>query len=80
MNQENRYTCLHCSKVFPKWYWGVSGHAGGYGDVRKPGLAKANFKRHKQACKKNAQKIRLVKTDDNKSNSKYNWFQKPNGN
>lgn len=46
------YTCKHCKKRFKAWYWGPTGQAGGFGEVKKPGLARANFKRHVQACEK----------------------------
>lgn len=49
----NDYACPHCGRKFPVFYWGVSGRAGGYGTIRKPGLAIANFRRHKEACVKN---------------------------
>jgi len=48
---KGEYICPHCNKNFPLWYWGVSGHVGGWGTIRKPGLAKANFKRHRESCK-----------------------------
>jgi hypothetical protein len=44
------FACLHCNKEFPRWYWGVSGKVGGWGTIKKPGLARANFKRHVKAC------------------------------
>jgi hypothetical protein len=46
------YKCPHCQKEFTAWYWGVSGRAGGAGTIKKPGLARANFERHKRACYK----------------------------
>ncbi len=49
---DKNYICPYCSIEFPRWYWGVSGRVGGYGSIKKPGLAKANFNRHKKACKR----------------------------
>lgn len=49
--RQHQYLCQTCQKSFPAWYWGVSGKAGGAGTVRKPGLARANFNRHQEACR-----------------------------
>lgn len=46
-----KWVCPTCGKEFPRWYWGVTGKAGGMGTVRKPGLARANFNRHVRACR-----------------------------
>ena len=48
----NVYICPHCQRKFPRWYWGVTGKAGGYGKVKKRSLATANFERHEEACAK----------------------------
>lgn len=48
----HRLVCPICEKEFPRWYWGVTGRAGGYGTVKKRGLATANFNRHVEACRR----------------------------
>jgi len=46
-----RYTCRYCNKNFPRFYWGISGKAGGLGTVKHRGIARANFERHVKKCR-----------------------------
>lgn len=46
-----KWTCPYCEKEFQGQYWGLSGKAGGYAAVKKTGLPRYNFERHKEACK-----------------------------
>ena len=59
-----KYTCPHCGRKFPKWYWGITGKFGGYGTVKKPGLAAANFRRHKEACARRRESEAAEETRD----------------
>lgn len=54
--QSNRYVCPFCLRKFPYWYWGVPNRAGSFGTVIMTGLARANFKRHKDACERKQKK------------------------
>jgi len=47
------YVCPFCKREFPRWYWGILTHAGNLGTKKIRGLARANFNRHKNACKIN---------------------------
>jgi hypothetical protein len=48
------FVCPHCQREFSGVYWSVSGNAGGFGTVKKAGLAASNFIRHKEACQRSA--------------------------
>lgn len=45
------YTCPTCKREFPVRYWGVRGRTSDLGTREMTGLARANFERHKRACK-----------------------------
>ncbi len=43
--------CPYCRREFPKWYWYVPPSAGALGTRKNKGLALANFRRHRKACR-----------------------------
>jgi hypothetical protein len=49
-NRGRWHICPYCKKKFPLWYWGITGKTGGCGKIKKRGLARANFNRHKTSC------------------------------
>lgn len=47
-----RLVCPFCEREFPRWYWYVPYCVGALGIRKNKGLAYANFRRHKVACKR----------------------------
>ena len=51
-NEMDKYVCPTCRKTFPKWYWSAPYTVNRWATWRNTGAAKANYWKHREACKK----------------------------